>query len=205
MAHSRSVAHTILAIAACCLLGEPIVSIAAEKREEGFVSLFDGKTLDGWHLMNDAKFAAEDGVIKLNGGLGWLRSDKEYSDFILRLEFRFMKPKQDGGVFLRSNTAGKPWPSRKYEVQIENTVRMAKIFGAKHELNVELTEKVLKPVGEWNEYEIKLVGSRLEVRLNGRLVSTSNSTDGLTRGYLGLQAEHGFHEYRNFRIKDLSK
>ena len=33
----------------------------------------------------------------------------------------------------------------------------------------------------------------------------SDSTDGLTRGYLGLQAEHGFHEYRNFRIKDLGK
>jgi hypothetical protein len=205
MAHSRRVAHTILAIAACCLLGAPVVSLAAEKREEGFVSLFDDKTVDGWHLMNDAKFVAEDGVLKLNGGLGWLRSDKEYSDFILRLEFRFMKPKQDGGVFLRSNTEGNPWPNRKYEVQIENTVRMAKIFGAKHELNVELTEKVLKPVGEWNEYEITLVGSRLEVRLNGKLVSKSDSTDGLTRGYLGLQAEHGFHEYRNFRIKDLSK
>ena len=205
MAHSRRVAHTILAIAACCLLGAPIVSLAAEKREEGFVSLFDGKTLDGWHPMNDAKFVAEDGVLKLNGGLGWLRSDKEYSDFILRLEFRFMKPKQDGGVFLRSNTEGNPWPSRKYEVQIENTVRMAKIFGAKHELNVELTEKVLKSVSEWNEYEITLVGSRLKVRLNGKLVSKSDSTGGLTRGYLGLQGEHGFHEYRNFRIKELSK
>ena len=141
MVHSRSVAHIIIVIAASCLLGAPIVSVAAEKPEEGFTSLFDGKTLDGWHLMNDAKFVAEDGVIKLNGGLGWLRSDKEYSDFILRLEFRFMKPKQDGGVFLRSNTAGKPWPSRKYEVQIENTVRMAKIFGAKHDLNVELAQK----------------------------------------------------------------
>ena len=205
MAHSRRVAHTILAIAACCLFGTPIVSLAADECEEGFVSLFDGKTLDGWHLIHDAKFVAEDGVLKLNGGLGWLRSNKAYSDFVLRLEFRFMKPKQDGGVFLRSNIEGNPWPSRKYEVQIENTVRMAKIFGAEHELNVELTEKVLKPVGEWNECEITLVGSRLEVRLNGKLVSKSDNTDGLTRGHLGLQAEHGFHEYRNFRIKDLSK
>ena len=205
MVPNHCVAHAIIAIAGSCLFGAPYVSVAGEKTEEGFVSLFDGKTLDGWHLMNDAKFVAEDGVLKLNGGLGWLRSDKEYSDFILRLEFRFMKPRQDGGVFLRSNTAGKPWPSQKYEVQIENTVRMAKIFGAKHELNVELTEEVLKPVDGWNEYEIKLVGSRLEVRLNGKLVSVSDSTGGLTRGYLGLQAEHGFHEYRNFRIKDLSK
>jgi 3-keto-disaccharide hydrolase len=205
MVLNRSVTHAIISIAASCLVAAPYVSVAGEKTEKGFVSLFDGNTLDGWHLMNDAKFVAEDGVIKLNGGLGWLRSDKEYSDFILRLEFRFMKPKQDGGVFLRSNQEGKPWPSRKYEVQIENTVRMAKIFGAKHKLNVDLTEKVLKPDGEWNEYEIKLVGSGLEVRLNGKVVSVSDSADGLTRGYLGLQAEHGLHQYRNFRIKDLSK
>ena len=205
MVHSRSVAHTIIAVAASCLFGAPIVSVAAEKPEEGFASLFDGKTLDGWHLMNGANFVAEDGVIKLNGGRGWLRSDKEYADFILRLELRFMKPKQDGGVFLRSNTDGKDWPSRKYEVQSENTVRMAKIFGAKHDLKVELVQKTLKPVGEWNEYDIKLVGSKIEVRLNGELVSTSDSMNALTRGYLGLQGESGFHEYRNLRIRDLSK
>jgi hypothetical protein len=112
MVHKRSVAQAIIATAASFILGTPCISVAGEKPEEGFVSLFDGKTLDGWHLMNGAKFVAEDGVIKLNDGLGWLRSDKEYSDFVLRLEFRFMKPKQDGGVFLRSNTAGENWPSR---------------------------------------------------------------------------------------------
>jgi hypothetical protein len=205
MVHSRSVAHTIIAIAALCLLVAPIVSVAAEKPEKGFTSLFDGKTLDGWHLMNGAKFVAENGVIKLNGGRAWLRSDKEYADFILRLELRFMKPKQDGGVFLRSNKDGKDWPSRKYEVQSENTVRMAKIFGAEHKLDIEKTQKALKPVGEWNAYDIKLVGSDVEVRLNGELVTTSDAMDKLTRGYLGFQGENGFHEYRNIRIKNLSK
>jgi hypothetical protein len=208
MIPNHRLVHTIVALVASCLFGEPGVAVAAQKAkkpEEGFVGLFDGKTLKGWHIVHDAKFVAEDGVIKLNGGLGWLRSEKEYSDLILRLEFRFMKPKQDGGVFLRSNTEGKPWPGRKYEVQIENTDRMAKIFGAEHKLDVELTKRVLKPDGQWNEYEIKLVGSTLEVRLNGKLVSKSERTGGLKRGYLGLQAEHGFHEYRNFRIKDLSK
>ena len=205
MVHHHSVARTIIAIAALSVFSAPYASVADEKAEEGFVSLFDGKSLDGWNVVHDAKFVAEDGVLKLNGGLGWLRSDKEYSDFVLRLEFRFMKPKQDGGVFLRSNTEGEPWPSRKYEVQVENTVRMAKIFGAPHDLNVELVQKTLKPDGEWNDYDIKIVGSKIEVRLNGELVSTSNSVGNLTRGCLGLQAEYGFHEYRNFRIKDLSK
>ena len=115
MVHKLSVAQAIIAIAASCLLGVPIASFAADKAEAGFVSLFDGKCLDGWHLMNGAKFVVEDGVIKHFQGHGWLRSDKEYADFILRLEFRFLKPKQDGGVFLRSVKAGENWPNQKYE------------------------------------------------------------------------------------------
>lgn len=205
MARNYNVTRTILAVVASCLLGGSNMSLAADKAEEGFVSLFDGKTLGGWHLMNGAKFVVEDGVIKHNEGRGWLRSDKEYADFIVRLEFRFMEPEQDGGVFLRSVKAGKDWPDEKYEVQVENTRRMAMIFGAKHDLNVELVQKVLKPVGEWNEYDIKIVGSRIEVRLNGELVTTSDSATTLKRGYLGLQGEDGAHEYRNIRIKDLSK
>lgn len=195
----------LIVITASCLLGMSTGSVGASAGDEGFVSLFDGKSLNGWHLMNGAKFVVEDGVIKHAEGNGWLRSDKEYADFILRLEFRFLKPKQDGGVFLRSGIEGKNWPDRKYEVQIENTNRMAKIFNAKNDLNVDLTKKVLKPDGEWNEYEITVAGPKIEVRLNGELVSTTGSADMLKRGYIGLQGENGVHEYRNFRIKDLSK
>lgn len=205
MACNYNVARTILAVVTLCLLGGANMVLAAGKTEDGFVSLFDGKTLGGWHLMNGTKFVVEDGVIKHNEGRGWLCSDKEYADFIVRLEFRFMKPKQDGGVFLRSVKEGKNWPNQKYEVQVENTRRMAMIFGAKHDLHVELVQKALKPDGQWNEYDIKIVGSRIEVRLNGELVTTSDSATALKRGYLGLQGEDGAHEYRNIRIKDLSK
>lgn len=201
----RRVAQTIVAVAVSCLLGVPSLSSSADKAEESFVSLFDGKTLDGWHLMNGAKFKVEDGVIKHNQCHGWLRSDKEYSDFVLHLEFRFMTAKQDGGVFLRASMEGKDWPDRKYEVQVENTRRMATIFNAKNDLNIELTQKALKRDGEWNAYDIRAVGPNIEVRLNGELVSTTSSATAMKRGYLGLQGENGAHEYRNFRIKDLGK
>jgi len=181
-----------------------IVSLGDEYPEDEFVSLFDGKTLDGWHLMNSAKFVAEDRVIKLNGGSGWLRSEKEYSDFILRLEFRFLKPEQDGGVFKKKKKDSENWPEN-YEIQVENTRRMAKIWGAEYDLNVSLVQILLNKNGGWNEYNIKLVGSNIEVRLNGELVTTSDSMDELTNGYIGLQGENGFHEYRNIRIKDLSE
>lgn len=205
MFNQRRVAVPIVTLIASCLLGVPNVCLGTDKDEEGYVCLFDGKTLDGWHLMNGAKFVVEDGVIKHDKGHGWLRSDKEYADFVLHLEFRFLKPKQDGGVFLRASMEGKDWPDRKYEVQVENTRRMATIFSAKNDLNVELTRKALKPDGEWNEYDIKVVGPKIEVRLNGELVSTSSSATALKRGYLGLQGENGAHEYRNIRLRDLSK
>ncbi len=196
----------LLAVAAIIAASCVVDPTAKAEDKEDFVSIFDGKTLDGWHLMNGAPFVAEDGVIKLNGGRGWLRSEKEYSDFVLKLEFRFMKPpRQDGGVFLRAGKEGKSWPNRKYEVQIENTERMAKIFGAKYTHDIPLTQSVLNPTGQWNEYVIKLQGANLQVSLNGELVSSSDDAGKITQGYIGFQAEDGFHEYRNLRVKDLSK
>ena len=106
---------------------------------------------------------------------------------------------------MRSKKDGKDWPERKYEVQVENTSRMASIFGSKFDLNVDLVKKVLKPDGEWNEYDIRAIGPRIEVRLNGELVSSTDDAGGLKRGYVGLQGEDGAHEYRNFRIKELNK
>jgi hypothetical protein len=204
MSRTQWVAWGLTIVIAAVLGCPPTAGVADDGDEEGFVSLFNGETLEGWHQMNGASFAAEDGVIKQNGSSGWLRSELQYGDFILRLELRFLKPKQDGGVFLRAGTEGDNWPNQKYEVQCENSARMAMIFGAEHKLNVELAQQALKPDGEWNAYEITVVGSALEVRLNGELVTTSESLDQLHAGHLGLQGESGYHEYRNLRIKTLS-
>ena len=52
-----------------------LVLVSVPIYADEFQSIFDGKSLKGWHLMNGATFVAEEGVLKLNGGLGWLRSD----------------------------------------------------------------------------------------------------------------------------------
>ena len=170
--------------------------------EDGFVSLFDGKSLKGWEVMNDGRFSAENGVIKLDRGRGWLRSEKKYQDFILKLEVRWLKLRQDSGVFLRASKEGKNWPDRRYEVQCENSERVARIFGAKHERDAELAAKLLKATGEWNSYKIKCVGPKLEVTFNGRVVAASDSLEPRS-GYIGLQGEGGLLEFRNLRIKTL--
>src|SRR6516162_7912266 len=141
--------------------------------EDGFRPLFDGKSLAGWHVMNGGKFTAADGVIQLRGGSGWLRSDREYQDFVLKLEVRWLKPRQDSGIFLRASKEGKNWPDRKVEVQCENSARVAMLFGAKYKLDREKAARALKGVNQWNTFEIRCQGTRCEVKLNGELVCTS--------------------------------
>jgi hypothetical protein len=171
--------------------------------EEGFVSLFDGQSLAGWEIMNGGRFSAEDGVIKLRGGRGWLRSEKEYADFVLRLEVRWLREKQDSGIFLRASKEGANWPDRRYEVQCENTQRMARFFGASYQLDIELAQKLLRPVEQWNTLEIRCVGPNGEVRLNGQRVCTSSDLGKYRSGYIGLQGEGGELEFRNLRIRTL--
>jgi hypothetical protein len=174
------------------------------KLEEGFTSLFDGKTLHGWEIMNGAKFVAEDGVIKLHGGRGWLRSEQEYDDFDLRLEVRWMKPRQDSGIFVRASKEGKNWPDRRYEVQCENSDRVAHIFGAKCERDKDKASRLVKPPKEWNSFEVRCVGTQCQVKFNGEPVCNSTDLKNL-KGYIGLQGEGGELEFRNLRIRKLEK
>jgi hypothetical protein len=201
----RSIRHIQLVcfFVLLCVPVTQFVSAGNRQTEKGFTCLFDGESLDGWHLMNGANFIVEDGVIKHRGGLGWLRSEHKYTNFVFRIEFRFMKPRQDGGIFVRSSIEGDKWPKHRYEVQVENSERMARLFGTVYQLDIELAQNALKPIGHWNEYEIRLVGSNIEVFLNGELVCVSGKLDRIEAGYIGLQGENGDHEYRNIGIKDL--
>jgi hypothetical protein len=178
------------------------LSAPADGSAEGFRPLFDGKSLAGWHVMNGGKFTAADGVIQLRGGSGWLRSDREYDDFVLRLEVRWLKPRQDSGIFLRASKEGKNWPDRRYEVQCENSPRVAMLFGAKYKLDRQKAARALKGVNEWNTFEVRCAGSRCEVKLNGELVCTSDDLK-RPRGYIGLQGEGGHLDFRNIRIRPL--
>lgn len=174
----------------------------ADDPPEGFVALFNGKDLTGWEQMNGSKFTAEDGVIKHRRGMGWLRTKDQYDNFILLLEVRWLKDRQDSGVFLRSGMEGSNWPDRKYEVQCENSERIVHIFGTNCTRDSAKAQALLKPTGEWNVLEIVCNGARCEVKLNGKLAS---SADNLAprRGYLGLQGENGELEFRKLYLKRL--
>ncbi|HET6424700.1 MAG TPA: family 16 glycoside hydrolase, partial [Planctomycetaceae bacterium] len=64
------------------------------------MSLFDGKSLDGWVIENDAEVDVVDGCLRLKAGDGWLRSHHQYRDFTLSLEWKALQAKQyDAGIY----------------------------------------------------------------------------------------------------------
>jgi hypothetical protein len=188
----------------------PALRVADDKsaKEPGFTMLFDGKSLDGWHIMNKGKFSVKDGVIFLDRGSGWLRSDKEYKDFELRLDFRFIDRGADSGVFIRAGKDGANWPDKNYQVQTKDDESIADIFPKGYDAlknkkkDKEKLKKVMKKTGEWQSFVITAKGTHLEVKLNGELITTSDGAVDKA-GYVGLQGEGGRLEFKNIRVKVL--
>ena len=177
------------------------------KTEPGFTSLWNGKDLSGWHIMNDGQFAVKDGVIHLNRGNGWLRTEKQYKDFELRMDFRFVSKGADSGIFVRAGAEGANWPTKNYQVQTMDNLTICNISPKIYpkpavKKDAEKLKRVMKPTGEWQSYVITLQGTHLEVKLNDELITVA---EGMVdeSGYIGLQGEGGILEFKNIRIKEL--
>lgn len=204
-------ALAILAAAAVVQAAEP------GPTDDGFVNLFDGKTLAGW--VTTGNWIVEDGgVVALHprpGESGWQRYDaylttaRKYKDFVLDLEFKIGKD-GNSGVFLRVGDRMSQ-VNTGFEVQILDTHGLANpgnhdcggVIGA-----AAPTKNMAKPAGEWNRYVITCQGSRLKVVLNGEQIhdlelDKSAIKDRPLEGYLGFQDEAKPVWYRNVRIKEL--
>jgi len=188
-------------------------------REKGWVELFNGKDLSGWVVMGSDKeaFYAKDGIIECNGKGGyWLRSGRQYKDFLLDLEFKISK-RGNSGIFIRSDKEGNPAFSG-MEIQIlddrdrrPGTHSTGSIYGS-----VAPPENMSKPAGEWNHILIGCIERNVFIVMNGedivdvnlddydkRRGSHKSLKDALTKGYIGLQ-DHGRPVwFKNIRIKEI--
>jgi len=190
-------------------------SAEESKKDEGYEPIFNGKNLDGWKIENGGKFSVRDGVIFVDRGTGWLRSEKEYGNFVMKMDFRFLKPKANSGVFVRTAKTSvedsNGWPNNGYQVQCMDNLTGDKALGSmipygappyKSKTDLKKLAEVSRPVGKWNTYKITCYGEMLKVELNGTTITTARDIKRL-RGHVGIQAEHGLLEYRNIRIKKI--
>jgi hypothetical protein len=214
-----------------CYSKDRRAAAAPPKKEKGFVSLFDGKTLDGWWKHDKVpkfhvggKWEVVDGVIVGDqhppGKGGFLATKKKYSDFEVRCQIKLDYP-SDTGLFLRMGEDGKS-----HQVTLDN--RPEGQFGR---IYLPWTHDSVheSPDGaeafkqkKWNDVVVRVEGEPAHIQfwLNGKLVTdfqhTEETTSGVPReGYLGLQVHPSVptHEnwkegnkvrFRNIRIRDLS-
>ena len=214
-----------LSFVLCCL---SVASYAAEDKpasaasEEGFVKLFDGKSLDGWQGGKDGYEIVDGAIVCKEKGGGNLYTEKEYGDFHLKFEFK-LTPGANNGIGIRAPLQGDP-AFAGIELQvIDDTAerykglkewqRHGSVYGV-----VPAKSGHLKPVGEWNQEEIIAKGKHITVILNGETIvdadiekaSTPKTLDG--REHPGLKRDkghicfcgHGARvEFRNLRVKEL--
>jgi hypothetical protein len=193
---------TLIAGLATCLS----LANAQEKPKDrpGWVPMFDGKSLSGWHTENKATWTVDQGIVLGSGGGGWLRSDQTYSDFLLRLEFR-NSPKGNSGVFLRAgkeSKAGEPQnPAQGYELQIYNEdPKWA--TGSIEDVIQRLTPVNPAPFA-WHRYEVEIRGNHLTAALDGVKVLDGHDSQ-LKSGYIGLQHHKDNKiEFRNVVIRPI--
>jgi hypothetical protein len=208
----------------CCLVFLLYAAgLAAE--EPGFVSLFDGKSLDGWTLVDKhgPGYVVKNGILvcPADGG-GNLYTVKEYSDFAFRFEFRF-EPGGNSGVGIRAPLAGDAAYAG-MEIQIlddghekyKGWLKPEQHHGSVYDM-IPARTGFLKKAGAWNAEEILVDGPKIRVTLNGViLVDTSldivrepevlKKHPGVLRksGHIGFLGHDTRVEFRNIRVKELT-
>ncbi|MEJ5367861.1 MAG: DUF1080 domain-containing protein [Bryobacteraceae bacterium] len=193
--------------------------------EQGFVPLFDGKTLNGWILVHGKGrgYVVEDQAIvcPADGG-GNLFTEKEYADFVLRLEWRLWEG-GNNGIGIRAPLEGDAAYAG-MEIQILDDeapvyqrmrLKPAQYTGSVYDV-VPARRGFVRRNGVWNEMEIRAVGRRVQVTLNGELITDANLEDvkdpevlkkhpGLQRssGHIGLLGHGTRVEFRALRVRVL--
>jgi hypothetical protein len=166
------------------------------------VKLFNGKDMSGWHITGEKnQWVVENGVMKSPHSGSNLVSDKKFNDFKLHIEFRYPK-ESNSGVYLRG----------RYELQVEDSKgKEASVdyLGAVYGFIIP-KEQMAKAAGEWQSYDVTLIGRRVTLIVNGKQVITDQEIPGITGGALDsnegepgplqIQGDHGPVEYRNIVI-----
>ncbi len=166
------------------------------------VALISESGLKGWHAIGgENQWVVEKGVLRSPKSGANLVTDDSYTDFKLHVEFRYPK-ESNSGVYLRG----------RYEVQIMDSHGKEPLSGELGGLYgfIAPSEQVAKAPGEWQTYDITLVGRMLTLVANGKTIICNQEIPGITGGALDsneaepgpiqLQGDHGPIEFRNMVI-----
>ncbi|MFI4860591.1 MAG: DUF1080 domain-containing protein [Phycisphaerales bacterium JB063] len=198
----------------------------ADSPEQGFVSIFDGESLEGWYAVGgNASYEAVDGVIVGSGDRinqnTFLRTEATYSDFEFRCQFKFVRHSNSGIQYRsqqRLNDAGeavgrvygyqyemdhsaRAWTAGLYEEGRRGWLQNVDGDGNAHK------REALK-IDDWNDVVIRCEGTHIQTWLNGVQVAdyVDEADEALLEGFIALQVHSGQDaeiHWRELRIKEL--
>jgi|SRR5579862_1165660 len=191
-----------------------LTSMAQDVPDAAAVPLFNGVDLGGWHQMGPQDWHVEGNTFWTEGKGGWLRSDQQYADYVLRLEYR-ASPGAAGGILLRAAEQGDPVFTG-MEIALSDDAGQptdlhssGAIYGAVIPLY-----SVGRKAGEWNQVEISCIGRHLTVYLNGNRIHKIDIDDPAfvfaekrplsrvpNQGYIGLESHTNRVDFRNLTIQ----
>lgn len=170
------------------------------------IQLFNGKNLEGWKILENNQWQVVDGILTSSKSGVNLISEDKFKDFKLHAEFRYPAG-GNSGLYLRG----------RYEVQIADNIGLEPssiYFGGIYGL-LTPNEMVAKKAGEWQTYDITLVGRRLTIIANGKTIISEQNIQGMTGGALDnkeaeagpimIQGDHEPVEFRKLELTPMEK
>jgi hypothetical protein len=168
---------------------------------DGWISMFDGRTLDGWKANdNPESWKVVDGAITGDGErshLFWMVRECENCEF--RAEAK-LNHSGNSGMYFR--TAWGPGFPKGYEAQVENTSPDPQKTGSLYGIS-KVTEQLI-PDDTWYTQDIIADGSHIVIKVNGKVVVDTNDSR-YTKGYLALQQHNkgSVVQFRNLMMRPL--
>jgi hypothetical protein len=223
---------TIVVTAGMLVFGIALIALAGteDEKDNDWIKLLGGKDLSGWTVFLDPKqeadptkvFTVQDGILICEGKpFGYLITDKEYENYVLKLQWRWGKKVhgkgRNSGVFVHVVGPDKIWP-KSVEAQLmadhAGDIWLVDNFKLKVDAKQQdpkidrhfyrMKDHVEKAVGEWNQYEITCKGDSIRLVINGQLVNEGSEAE-LTKGKILLQSEGAEIHFKDVMLKPLSK
>ena len=204
------------------------LAAASARADEPTLTLFDGKSLDGWVIDGPKEvkdkagtvtpnWQVRDGFIVGGGSFGFLRYDKkQFADFALHVEYRLEKGGNSGlgirtGVFDPKKSRETRPSFFSYEIQILDDAGLPANEHCSGSLYRYVAPKkiAVKASPAWNTYDVECVGPRITITINGELVIDFDQTtkpelkDKPLKGYVCLQSHSKQVEFRSVRLREI--
>lgn len=186
-------------LAALLAVGASAVAQEADPQpdQDGWYSLFNGKNLDGWKINeNPETFRVVDGVLVVKGDRGHMFyvgpvNDADFKNFEWKCEI-MTKPNANSGMYFHTKYQKEGWPSKGYEVQVNNTHSDRKKTGGLYSVKDVMDESPAED-NEWFTQHVIVNGKRIIVKVDGETTVDYTEPDDLERpdGMEDRRLDHG--------------